>query len=628
MILASGTILNNTYQIMDRIGAGGVGIIYRAYHLRLQKYIVIKMIKENFVGNINVRGEADILKKLRHPCLPQVYDFVQIDTQVYTVMDYISGYDLETYVKNGYQITQTDIEKWLEQLCEALVYLHKQKPAIIHSDIKPQNIIIDNEGNANLIDFNISFDEDTINLQGVSASYASYEQLEAADLIRKGYAVSKDMIDVTTDIYSLGATFYYIMSGFVPYAGIIETYPLTALDIPYAAALVKIIDKSMQREKNKRYSTASRMLSDVRSLKKKTVEYHLKRAGIIIGIICAATIISVTVYWGISSVQKKNLSVIEAQYQEISGMRGYTREEQAAISKFLEDSNNASYLEKRPDKKAALVYSLGNYYFFYGDYKNAMKYYKEAVDLDTAHADYWRDYAICLARDNQLEQASLVLEEAGSYGMDSQNIREVQCEISFAKGEIENAMQDLAALLKEPLDTALQNRCIALYAKTCWQLQNYDACIRYLNELTVNSENEDIRILAVMNTYINYAGSSGNMLVREDCYINVAAYYNKIQDISVCSLSDRLNAAIAFENIRQYDNAINILSALENENEQDYRIYMQLALCYYEKEKDNGRDYSKVRSYYQTAEQLYRAAGAGGRDSDMKRLEDIVRQLK
>ena len=123
-----GTILDNTYKVLDNIGAGGGGEIYLAEHLRLEKKVVIKKIKDKARGVIEDRGEADILKKLRHPYLPQVYDHYTSEEHVYTVMEYMEGKNFQELLKEGKRFSSKDIVKWGTQLSEALVYLHKQDP--------------------------------------------------------------------------------------------------------------------------------------------------------------------------------------------------------------------------------------------------------------------------------------------------------------------------------------------------------------------------------------------------------------------------------------------------------------------------------------------------------------------
>lgn len=213
----NGTILNNTYQIIKSIGSGGVGIIYLGYHLNLQKHVVIKKVKDHCSGLMNNRIEVDILKSLHHTYLPQVYDFLEIDDGIFTVMDYISGHDLMYYLESGYQFPEEQIVLWMKQLCEVLAYLRSRKPPIIHCDIKPGNIMITDEGNICLIDFNISLDgENNKDLVGLSGLYASPEQVKKAEYKMRYGSGDKVKMDQRTDIFSLGAVFYYIMTGIKP----------------------------------------------------------------------------------------------------------------------------------------------------------------------------------------------------------------------------------------------------------------------------------------------------------------------------------------------------------------------------------------------------------------------------
>ena len=124
--LAKGIILENTYEIVEEIGSGGGGIVFLAKHLRLQTDVVVKKIKDEVRGKVKSRQEADILKNLKHPYLPRVYDFIETEDGVYTVMDYIHGENLDDAVKRHGKYSQKQVRKWAEQLGEALAYLHGQ----------------------------------------------------------------------------------------------------------------------------------------------------------------------------------------------------------------------------------------------------------------------------------------------------------------------------------------------------------------------------------------------------------------------------------------------------------------------------------------------------------------------
>lgn len=266
-MLYNGEIIDHTYQIMQKIGSGGTGDVYLAYHIRLQKYVVVKRIKDNYVGQVNVRAEADILKHLKHTYLPQVYDFVQRERQVYTVMDYIEGCDMESYIRSGCLIDEDILIKWLRQLCEVLEYLHSRTPPIIHSDIKPANIMITKEGNVCLIDFNISLGgDDSSQISGISLPYASPEQYGKAVLYRNGQEHRHIILDGRTDMYSLGASFYYLMTGYPPAGPYERNISLAHQKIPYSEGLAAVIDKSMAPDSSGRYESMGQMLKAVNKI--------------------------------------------------------------------------------------------------------------------------------------------------------------------------------------------------------------------------------------------------------------------------------------------------------------------------------------------------------------------------
>ena len=132
-------------------------------------------------------------------------------------------------------------------------YLHTRKPRILHSDIKPANIMVTPEGDICLIDFNISLDGSvTQEVQGLSRRYASPEQFRCA--MDKMYGrKSSETLDERMDIYSLGAVFYRMMSGYLPDAQNGVPYALSQIDIPYADGLKRIVDKAMERDVSRRF---------------------------------------------------------------------------------------------------------------------------------------------------------------------------------------------------------------------------------------------------------------------------------------------------------------------------------------------------------------------------------------
>ncbi len=172
-------IIAGMYEIQEQIGAGGGGIVYRGRHLRLDKQIVLKADKRTLNTDAQIlRREVDMLKGLSQTYIPQVYDFVQENGVVYTVMDFIDGESLDHLLKRGQIPTQPQIIGWSCQLLEALEYLHSRPPyGILHGDIKPANIMLRPNGDICLIDYNIALalGEDGAVRVGFSWGYASPE---------------------------------------------------------------------------------------------------------------------------------------------------------------------------------------------------------------------------------------------------------------------------------------------------------------------------------------------------------------------------------------------------------------------------------------------------------------------
>ena len=176
-----GQIIASTYEIIEKIGAGGGGNVYLANHLRLNKKVVLKADKRKVTTRQELlRREVDVLKNLTHPNIPAVYDFFIEDDIVYTAMDYIEGESLDKPLKRGERYPQAQVIRWAIQLLGALDYLHSPTHGdpprgYVHSDIKPANLMRRPNNDICLIDFNITLALGEENVIGCSAGYASPE---------------------------------------------------------------------------------------------------------------------------------------------------------------------------------------------------------------------------------------------------------------------------------------------------------------------------------------------------------------------------------------------------------------------------------------------------------------------
>lgn len=174
-------IIGSTYEIIGKLGAGGGGNVYLAWHLRLKKKVVLKIDKRRLSTRQDfLRREVDILKELNHPYIPKVYDFFVEGEAVYTVIEYIEGESLDKALKRGERFSQAQVVRWAVQLLDALSYLHSPvhgtpPKGYVHSDIKPANLMRTQDGNICLIDFNIALALGEEGVIGCSVGYASPE---------------------------------------------------------------------------------------------------------------------------------------------------------------------------------------------------------------------------------------------------------------------------------------------------------------------------------------------------------------------------------------------------------------------------------------------------------------------
>ncbi len=215
MLLAKGAVLGNRYRIDALLGSGGMGAVYRAWDLRLDRHVAIK---ENAQASPEsarqFEREAKMMARLRHPNLPTVSDhFVAPGGAQYLVMDYIAGEDLGQVLQRQGPLGESQAIALIEQVCDALTYLHNQRPPIIHRDIKPANIKITPEAGGTskvyLVDFGIAKVGDAqaktaVGALGVTKGFSPPEQY------------GEGGTDARSDVYALGATLYALLTGHTP----------------------------------------------------------------------------------------------------------------------------------------------------------------------------------------------------------------------------------------------------------------------------------------------------------------------------------------------------------------------------------------------------------------------------
>lgn len=221
-----GTVLRDRYRLTNIVGRGGMGSVYRAEDLRLPgRLCAIKEVTPDpnlspelrEQANQQFLQEASILAQLDHPNLPKVSDFFSDNDRDYLVMDFVPGKDLKQLLDEsrveGRKLGEQTVLGWASQIIDAVSYLHRQSPPVVHRDIKPGNIKLTPDGRIKLVDFGLvkllSPDEARTITVVQGRGTALYTPLEQ-------YGGDSGHTDGRTDVYALGATFYHLLAGSPP----------------------------------------------------------------------------------------------------------------------------------------------------------------------------------------------------------------------------------------------------------------------------------------------------------------------------------------------------------------------------------------------------------------------------
>ncbi|WP_243641196.1 Stk1 family PASTA domain-containing Ser/Thr kinase [Xylanivirga thermophila] len=266
-----GKLLGGRYELIEKIGGGGMAIVYKAKCHLLKRYVAVKVLRPELVEDDDFvsrfKREAQAAASLSHPNIVNIYDVGQEDDIHYIVMEYIKGMTLKEYVKKKHILDSREATQIGVQICSAIKHAHDN--GIVHRDIKPQNILVGDGGIIKVTDFGIAraATSSTVTMAGAnvmgSVHYFSPEQA------RGGY------VDAKSDLYSLGIVLYEMVTGTVPFEGdsaisvalkhIQEpVIPPGQLNPDIPKSLQDIIEKAIEKDQCLRYQTAQEMIDDLR----------------------------------------------------------------------------------------------------------------------------------------------------------------------------------------------------------------------------------------------------------------------------------------------------------------------------------------------------------------------------
>lgn len=291
-MLEIGSLVDGKYKILNKIGQGGMSVVYLAMNERANKQWAIKEVRKDGVQNFEVVqqgliAEINMLKKLDHPNLPSIIDVIDEEGRFLIVMDYIEGNTLAKALREYGAQPQEQVIEWAKQLCDVLGYLHSRKPPIIYRDMKPSNVMLKPDGNVVLIDF------------GTAREYKSSSIADTTCLGTLGYAAPEQFgghgqTDGRTDIYCLGATLYHLVTGQSPCDPPYEIYPIRYWNPALSSGLERIIIKCTQRNPEDRYQNCAELLYDLEHYKdldeentrKRNIRFSIFGATVALGLVC------------------------------------------------------------------------------------------------------------------------------------------------------------------------------------------------------------------------------------------------------------------------------------------------------------------------------------------------------
>lgn len=263
-----GKLIGSRYEVIEKIGTGGMATVYRAQDQRLNRYVAVKVLKNEYSEDkkfvAKFRQEAQSIASMSHPNIVGVYDVGEDEGMHYIVMEYVDGITLKAYIEKKGKLSVREAVGISLQIANGLEAAHVNN--IIHRDIKPQNILISKDGTAKVSDFGIAKAASSNTVTGSAMGSVHYISPEQA---RGGFS------DEKSDIYSLGVTIYEMLSGTLPFSGESavavalahiqeDAIPLAAIDATIPRGLSNIVAKCMQKKTELRYPTAADLIADMK----------------------------------------------------------------------------------------------------------------------------------------------------------------------------------------------------------------------------------------------------------------------------------------------------------------------------------------------------------------------------
>ena len=639
-------IISTRYKPIGKIGEGSGGTIYKFRDLNLDMDVVFKEIKHSNVAKDYLYKEANILKNVSSPYLPKVFNSVQIEDMFFTVMEFIPGYSFSNLLDMKTEFSQKEILKWSLQLCEAIEILHNQQPPVLHCDIKPANIMLRENGNICLIDFNISMSLSDKKYIGYSDGYSSPELIESIT------TSNIRIVDERTDIYSLGATLYHIITG----ENLKNDFNMELVRKCSSVEFAIILQKACENNPKDRYQSIKEMHNAFQHIHENnsayiSLLYKQKRlkifylTGFVVSIIlCLASIgvirqdklnqyfklVDKQIEYRIEGKFDEEINIFKEASEMIpSNLQSYYQNAYSLYEQgnyedcILFIKNQILGNEKIKDgqeNEENVYYLMADSYYQLKEYENSINIYTELMKMKNLDALFYRDYAITLAYNGQIKVANEKLDEAIARGLTEDSIYYAKSEMENALGNLDLAIENMNKALALSNDINLkQHAYIALsnYYRSKSDLENVKMILEKAhNNLPIEKQIQILESLAQVN--IDLANRTSNNTFR---YAAID-YLNIVIEQGWDSYQTYDNLVLLYEKSENYTQSLNVLKKMKSIYGEDYNYFKRLAFIEVELQNLNDledRNYEVFKEYYRKANSLYK----GQDDQEMSVLKTV-----
>ncbi|MBI3005464.1 MAG: protein kinase [Ignavibacteriales bacterium] len=271
------------YKIVEKLGEGGMGVVYKAQDTKLDRLVALKFLPSNFLASneelLRFQQEAKTLSALNHPHIATIYDIDQSDEQKFIVLEYLSGGTLKSQINNltaaRRDLSISEVVDYGLQIAEGLSHAHRR--GIVHRDVKTENMMLTEEGSVKITDFGLAKLKGTAQLTKAgstvgTAAYMSPEQIRGEE------------IDHCSDIFSFGIVLYELATGRLPFRGELEAalsysivnedpIPLKSLRPSIPSSLERIISRCLEKEREKRYQSAEEIMAELSPIRQEVSGY-------------------------------------------------------------------------------------------------------------------------------------------------------------------------------------------------------------------------------------------------------------------------------------------------------------------------------------------------------------------